>query len=230
MDLTNLPDEVILKLFSYLSIQDLGNWTKVSKRFRNICWDKALPYGEKKNIFVKTKAVEDSIRDTELAIRTLKNHVLAWRASLATSRPQQQQGQAGSAGILRLAEQFKDLVANTEVEIRILENDVLAWQASVAPSGPQQQPRLAGQPGPAEQLEDLLANTEVEIRKLKNDVLLWRASGRPAEQLEDLLANTEVEITKVAKMVSAETYHWVTKQTYTVTSHAINSCSKKSQY
>ena len=198
MDLTNLPDEVILKLFSYLNIQDLGNWTKVSKRFRNICWDKALPYGEMKNIFIKIKAVEDSIRDTELAIRTLKNHVLAWRASLATSRPQQQQGQPGSAGNLRLAEQFKDLVANTEVEIRILENYVLAWQASVAPSGPQQQPRLAGQPGPAEQLEDLLANTEVEIRKLKNDVLLWRASGQPAEQLEDLLANTEVEIAKVA--------------------------------
>ena len=44
--LTNIPDEIILKIFSYLSIQDLGNWTEVSKRFRNICWDKALPYGE----------------------------------------------------------------------------------------------------------------------------------------------------------------------------------------
>ena len=44
--LTNIPDEIILKIFSYLSIQDLGNWTEVSKRFRNICWDQSLPYGE----------------------------------------------------------------------------------------------------------------------------------------------------------------------------------------
>jgi hemerythrin len=43
--LTDIPDEIILKIFSYLSIQDLGKWTKMSKRFRNICWDKALPYG-----------------------------------------------------------------------------------------------------------------------------------------------------------------------------------------
>ena len=46
--LTDIPDEIILKIFSYLSIQDLGKWTKVSKRFRNICWDKALPYSEMK--------------------------------------------------------------------------------------------------------------------------------------------------------------------------------------
>ena len=44
--LTDLPDEVILKIFSHLCIKDLGNWTKVSKRFRNICWDKTLHYGE----------------------------------------------------------------------------------------------------------------------------------------------------------------------------------------
>ena len=44
--LRDIPDEIILKIFSYLSIQDLSKWTKVSKRFRNICLDKALPYGE----------------------------------------------------------------------------------------------------------------------------------------------------------------------------------------
>ena len=148
MDLTNLPDEVILKLFSYLSIQDLGNWTKVSKRFRNICWDKALPYGEKKNIFVKTKAVEDSIRDTEAAIRKLKNNVLAWRASLATSRPR-------SAGQLGLAEQPEDLVANTEVKIRKLKNDVLLWRASVA----ENRDHLVN-------WDYLVANTEMEITKV----------------------------------------------------------------
>ena len=94
MDLTNPPDEVILKLFSYLSIQDLGNWTKVSKRFRNICWDKALPYGEMKNIYEKTKAVEDSIHDTDVAIRKLKDDV---EASVAANGSQHQQGQLGPA-------------------------------------------------------------------------------------------------------------------------------------
>ena len=49
--LTDIPDEIILKIFRYLSIPDLGNWTRVSKRFRNISWDKTLPYGSemKKN-------------------------------------------------------------------------------------------------------------------------------------------------------------------------------------
>ena len=93
MNITDLPNEVILKLFSYLSIQDLGNWTKVSKRFRNICWDQKLPYGEKKHTSEKAKAVKDSIRDTEVAIKRLKHDVQAWRASVATSRPQQ--GQRG---------------------------------------------------------------------------------------------------------------------------------------
>ena len=91
MNITDLPNEVILKLFSYFSIQDLGTWTKVSKRFRNICWDQTLPYGKEKNISEKAKAVEDSIRGTELAIKRLKNDVQAWRASVATSRPQQGQ-------------------------------------------------------------------------------------------------------------------------------------------
>ena len=53
--LTDLPDEVILKIFSYLSVKDLGNWTKVSKRLRNICWDKALPYGQMKKKYEKEK-------------------------------------------------------------------------------------------------------------------------------------------------------------------------------
>ena len=51
--LTDLPDEVILKLFSYLSLKDLGRWTKVSKRMRSICWDKALPYGQMKKKYEK---------------------------------------------------------------------------------------------------------------------------------------------------------------------------------
>ena len=55
------------------------------------------------------KAVKDSIRDTEVAIRRLKNDVQAWRASVATSRPQQGQPE--------LAGRIEDLVTNTELEI-----------------------------------------------------------------------------------------------------------------
>ena len=124
MDLTSFPDEVILKIFSYLKIEDLANWTKVSKRFRNICQDKALPYGKMKNISEKTKVVDDSIRDTKGAVRKLKDDVLAWRTSVAASGSQQhhdQLGQAGQPGPSNQpgsSSQLEDLVANTEMEIR----------------------------------------------------------------------------------------------------------------
>ena len=84
----------------------------------------------------------------EVEIRKLKNDVLAWRASVAPSGPQQQQGQPGSAGQPGPAEQLEDLVTNTEVSIRNLKIDVLLWRAS------------------AEQLENLVATTEVEIKKV----------------------------------------------------------------
>ena len=64
MGLNDLPNEVIVKIFCYLSIEDLGNWTKVSKRFRNVCLDKALPCGKMKNVFRKDmsqKDLEDSL-------------------------------------------------------------------------------------------------------------------------------------------------------------------------
>ena len=78
----------------------------------------------------------------EVEIRKLKNDVLAWRASVAPSGPQQHQSQPGPA------EQLEDLVTNTEVSIRNLKIDVLLWRAS------------------AEQLENLVATTEVEIKKV----------------------------------------------------------------
>ena len=38
----NLPNEVILKVWSFLTIRDLGNCAQVSKRFKNICSDESL--------------------------------------------------------------------------------------------------------------------------------------------------------------------------------------------
>ena len=66
--LTDIPDEIILKIFSYLSIQDLGKWTKVSKRFRNICWDKTLPYGE-----MTKKHEEGRIPEFRQLLRDVRN-------------------------------------------------------------------------------------------------------------------------------------------------------------
>ena len=64
MELKELPNEIIVKIFHHLSIEDLGSWTTVSKRFRHICLDRALPYGKMKNVFRKdmsTKELENSL-------------------------------------------------------------------------------------------------------------------------------------------------------------------------
>ena len=66
--LRDIPDEIILKIFSYLSIQDLGKWTKMSKRFRNICWDQSLPYGE-----MTEKQNKERIPEFRQLLRDVKN-------------------------------------------------------------------------------------------------------------------------------------------------------------
>ena len=42
----NLPNEILLKTFSYLNILDIGECVMVSKRFLRICKDKSLTYNE----------------------------------------------------------------------------------------------------------------------------------------------------------------------------------------
>ena len=39
------PDEIVLKIFSYLSLSELIQCSKVSRRFNTICKDKSLSYG-----------------------------------------------------------------------------------------------------------------------------------------------------------------------------------------
>ena len=75
MELHDLPNEIIVKIFHHLSIEDLGSWTTVSKRFRHICLDRALPYGKMKNVFRKdmsTKELENSLAYKTRMIRKLK--------------------------------------------------------------------------------------------------------------------------------------------------------------
>ena len=45
-----LPDEILLKTFSYLNILDIGECVMVSKRFQRICKDKSLNYNENHTI------------------------------------------------------------------------------------------------------------------------------------------------------------------------------------
>ena len=50
---TYLPDELVLKIFTYLDLKDLGRCIEVCKRFRNIFHDEILWYNinmSKKNI------------------------------------------------------------------------------------------------------------------------------------------------------------------------------------
>ena len=73
-NLTNIPDEIILKIFSYLSIQDLGKLTKVSKRFRSICWDKALPYCD-----LKEKDGKGRMPELRQLLRDIRNPKISTR-------------------------------------------------------------------------------------------------------------------------------------------------------
>ena len=73
-NLTNIPDEIILKIFSYLSIQDLGKLTKVSKRFRSICWDKALPYCD-----LKEKDEKGRMPELRQLLRDIRNPKISTR-------------------------------------------------------------------------------------------------------------------------------------------------------
>ena len=74
MQLESLPDELLLKIFSYMNMQELLQCGQVSKRIREICSDKSL-WEETKLIQKRVKAEfiksildrncgELSIRDT----------------------------------------------------------------------------------------------------------------------------------------------------------------------
>ena len=97
MELHDLPNEIIVKIFHYLSIEDLGSWTKVSKRFRNVCLDNTLPYGKMKNVFKKDitqKDLEDSLAKKTKMIRKLK---IEEAQQIKQRYLQKQQGQLGPA-------------------------------------------------------------------------------------------------------------------------------------
>lgn len=101
MGLNDLPNEIIVRIFRYLSIEDLGNWTKVSKRFRNVCLDKALPSGKMKNVFRKDmsqKDLEDSLAKKIKMIRKLKIEEAQQRKQQIMQQYfQKQRGQLGPA-------------------------------------------------------------------------------------------------------------------------------------
>ena len=54
----HLPDEIILKILSYLSLGELIQCAKVSRRFETICKDKSLSY-RSSLLIIKDLTVED---------------------------------------------------------------------------------------------------------------------------------------------------------------------------
>ena len=146
MGLNDLPNEIVFKIFRYLSIEDLGNWTKVSKRFRNVCLDKALPSGKMKNVFRKDmsqKDLEDSLAKKTKMIRKLKIEELQKKRQEKKRRQRYLQKQQGQ--LLRPADQLGQA------------NPIL--MASYLKDWKQQQQQRQGQPRPAGQSgHDSIAN------------------------------------------------------------------------
>ena len=151
MGLNDLPNEVIVKIFRYLSIEDLGNWTKVSKRFRNVCLDKALPCGKMKNVFRKDmsqKDLEDSLAKKTKMIKRLKIEELQQILQQRRQRYlQKQQGQLGAADQLGQAGGANQ---STPTVQDILKDDPILMESYMKHWKQQQrqgQPRPAGQSG-----------------------------------------------------------------------------------
>ena len=151
MGLNDLPNEVIVKIFRYLSIEDLGNWTKVSKRFRNVCLDKALPYGKMKNVFRKDmsqKDLEDSLAKKIKMIKILKIEELKQKLQQKKTRYlQKQQGQLGPADQLGQAGGANQ---STPTVQEFLKDDPILMESYMKHWKQQQrqgQPRPAGQSG-----------------------------------------------------------------------------------
>ena len=151
MGLNDLPNEIIVKIFHYLSIEDLGSWTKVSKRFRNVCLDKALPSGKMKNVFRKDmsqKDLEDSLAKKTKMIRKLKIEEMQQRKQQIMQQYfQKQRGQLGTADQLGQAGGANQ---STPTIQNILDADPI-FKEFYLKHWKQQQQQRQGQPRPAGQ-------------------------------------------------------------------------------
>ena len=82
------PDEIVLKILGYLSLGELIQCTRVSKRLNTICNDNSLSY--RKSMFVmKDIIVKDrkSIIDILIARPELKEVTISWKGEPGTLEP-----------------------------------------------------------------------------------------------------------------------------------------------
>ena len=82
------PDEVALKILGYLSLGQLIQCARVSKRLNTICNDNSLSY-RKSNEVMKDLIVKDqkSIIDILIARPELKEVTISWKGEPGTLKP-----------------------------------------------------------------------------------------------------------------------------------------------
>ena len=73
MEKLPFPDEIILKILSYLNIFDLAKCAQVSKQLMNICEDKKFQqYHELKEIFVDTEINQREFKKLSKKYRSIE--------------------------------------------------------------------------------------------------------------------------------------------------------------
>ena len=115
-----LPNEIVLKILGYLSLGDLTQCCKVSKRFNTICKDKSLSYSlimlVMKSLPEKDqKSVRDSLINTKMTFCAG-----SWTGSLQTRHSDWK-----SLGIYEIAETLQTLGASVRVRHELLSNNEL---------------------------------------------------------------------------------------------------------
>ena len=86
MENLQLPDEIFLKIFGYLSLGQLIKCARVSKRFNNICKDRSLSYSSSmlvmNNLTVKDQKVIIDILMVRHKVKKVKISKINWDGDL----------------------------------------------------------------------------------------------------------------------------------------------------
>ena len=123
-----LPDEIVLKILGYLSLGDLTQCAKVSKRFNTICKDKSLSYSliilVMKSLPEKDKkSVRDSLINTTKMTFCADSTVGSWNGHLQTRLSEDCDWK--SIGLYEKAETLQTLGASVRVMHEFLSKEML---------------------------------------------------------------------------------------------------------
>ena len=122
-----LPNEIVLKILGYLSLGDLTQCAKVSKRFNTICKDKSLSY---RFITLVMKSVPEkdqkSVKDTLINTTKMTICTISWEGGLQTSLSGDSDWD--SLGLYEKAETLQTLGASVRVMHVILSKEMLGLE------------------------------------------------------------------------------------------------------